>query len=306
MNGKALLSRLNKRLYESSTSAFMDDFTSYQFFYEAATELAKRTKVFQKTQTITTVAGTAGYDLEPDFVELWIRKSDEVPVIRINDGTNNTFIPEAARGYDDIVMGDLSSTSAAIADRFAIIPNVSLESQITGSATSTAAVSLGIATLTDTAADLTTVKPGDYISNTTDGSDGIVTAITSTTEVDTALFGGTNNDWTSGDSYVVQPQSRWQIVLDPPPSTAGYTVTVWYIARPDPVFHDMGIYPFPSEYHASLVEYAAWKYKEQDSEYNFGEAHYAAWEDGVKKAVGAINRGLRRNHTMRVSWKGRK
>jgi len=75
---------------------------------------------------------------------------------------------------------------------------VALQATVTGSTTATNAV------LTDAAATFVTdgVKVGDTIENLTDGSNSVATAVTATT-VTGVLVNGTNNTWTSGDTYRV-------------------------------------------------------------------------------------------------------
>lgn len=59
------------------------------------------------------------------------------------------------------------------------------------------------AVLTDSGATWTTDEwVGYLIKNTTDGSEGIITANTGTT-ITTTLSGGTENDWDNGDGYVI-------------------------------------------------------------------------------------------------------
>jgi len=155
---------------------------------------------------------------------------------------------------------------------FAIRDKRALYSQITGTATSAGDASGGECTLTDTSGVFTTtdyVSKGDVIHNTTDGSSGVVLSITSATALVCALFGGTGNDWDTDDAYVIQPQGRLELIIDPPPSTAGHIITLEYIVKPDPVYSDYGSYRFRDQNMESIIEYAAAKYKMRDSEPDF-------------------------------------
>ena len=70
-------------------------------------------------------------------------------------------------------------------------------------ATGTHTGSNNASTLTDSTQSFTTDELVDYrIYNTTDGSDGIITANTATT-VTATLAGGTDNDWDTSDAYII-------------------------------------------------------------------------------------------------------
>jgi hypothetical protein len=267
----------------------MDDFTTYDFLYEAAKQLVDRTGCLKSSQNITTVADDDEYNLNPDFLRLYAKNSSGNYYVRLNDGSTNHFL--TWKDYEDIIY-DNNTTSVPIPSRFSII-DTSKGTQVTGTATSAGALSAGQCTLTDTAADFSDVNPGAIVHNTTDSSDGVVLSKTSSTVLVTALFGGTDNDWDSSDAYVIQPQSRYQIYLDPPPSTAGYTLMVPYIQQPDPVYSNYGIYRFPDQYKEALVKYAFWLYKYRDREPNFGDAMYQFWEMQVGRASHSINRAQR-------------
>ena len=164
--------------------------------------------------------------------------------------------------------------------RFSIRNRATMNSQVTGSATSTGTASAGECTLTDTSGlFLTTdvVKPGDYIHNTTDGSTGVVLSITSATALKCALFGGTNNAWATSDAYVIQPMGRRELVLDPPPKTANNLVEVPYCRYPDPVYSDYGVYPFPPRVMDAVIYYAAWLYKYRDEDPDFGDRLFVVY-----------------------------
>jgi hypothetical protein len=300
MDGKTSLYALRKLLLESSDSGFLDDLTSYDFLYQAACEFASQTKSLLTTTAITTVADQASYDLPADFLELYLKNESGNFYIKYYDGTDNYWL--LWRDYEDIIIEDRDD-SVDIPDSFCIINDPDLNSQVTGTATSDGASSGGQCTLSDAAASFANVNAGDRVHNTTDTSNGIVISKTSTTALVTALFNGTNNDWTSADAYVIQPQQLMKLVLDPPPSTAAETVTVYYLKRPAPVYSDYGVYPFPIQYHPLLVEYAAWLYKYSDSEPNFGNTWYIHWQNGLKEASRTMNKTLNRKK-LTVSFRG--
>ena len=232
MDGKELSYRLRQIINEDANSDFMDSKTSYQFLWEAARDFAAATGALKGSQSITTVASQQGYTLNADFGQLYLKDDDNEFVIKYSDGTTTTFLKWKL--YEEIIY-DNQTTAVVRPSYFTLIDDPVLDNQVTGSATSSGALANGEATLTDSAADFSDVSSGDIVHNTTDGSDGIVLSKTSSTVLVTALFGGTDNDWDSSDAYVIQPQGRVQLLLDPPPSTASHTITVYYKQTPPPV-----------------------------------------------------------------------
>ncbi len=298
MDGKALTRKLRELLDESSTSSWLDTRTSYDYLYEAAIEFVSRTDCLREEQSITTVADQAGYTLNADFIKLYLKNSDNNFYIKYNDGTTNHFIRH--RDYEDVIYGD-NTTSTTIPNYFSIIDDSTKDTQLSSTTTSAGAASGGEATLTDTAANFADVSPGDIVHNTTDGSDGVVLSKTSSTVLVTALFDGTDDDWTSGDSYVIQPQARFKLVFDPAPSTASHTVTVYYVKRPDPVYSDYRIYRIPTTHLDSLVEYANFKYKLRDSEPGFADRFLTYWDRKVRRSAHTLNKTfVRRGFSMNL------
>lgn len=282
MDGKSLTNGLAELLNENvSSSSFMESRVSYNFIYEAVLEFCRRTRVLTSSQTITTVANQAAYDINTDFLELYLRDNRNRYVVKYNNG-NDYFIP--FRDYEAVTYAN-QTTSIALPSNFSIIDKQTLTDRITGTVTSAGASSNGECTCTDSAAPFTSVKVGDDIHNTTDGSDGVVIGVTSTSALVTALFGGTDNDWDSSDAYVVVPQGRKQLILDPAPSTSGHTVTIMYVQKPDPVYSPYKTYRFDRQYEPAIIKYAAWLYKYKDADPNFGDAFYKFWDAQVRMAA---------------------
>lgn len=292
MDGATLIRSLRESVGEPSGSQYLDTRTSYQFLWEAAIELVRRTRCLKSTQAITTVADTASYALNADFLSLDLRNTNDEYIVKYSDGTTNYW--PTFEEYDTIIYAD-QTESQSIPDRFTIIDRPTLYSQITGTATSIGASSAGLSTLTDTSGLFTTtdhVSVGDVVHNTTDGSSGIVLAVTDATHLNTAMFNnstGASADWAVSDAYVIQPQSRFSLLFDPPPATAGHTVTVYYTQRPAPVFHDYGVYRFPSQFSNSLISYAASKYRLADREHQDWDIFQKAWYS----RLGEINKGIK-------------
>lgn len=302
MDGKTLLHKLRQALDEPADSDFLETRTEYNYLNSAAVEFVIRTNCLKSSQIITTVADQTGYTLNADFIKLFLINGDGKLFIKYNDGTNNYFI--IVEDYD-VIQHQITVTSQSIPNRFAIKDDPTLDTRITGTTTSAGASSGGEATLTDTAADFSDVSAGDIVHNTTDGSDGMVLSKTSSTVLVVALFSGTDDDWTSGDAYVIQPQGRMQIVLDPPPSTAGHTLAVEYVQRPAPVYSDYGVFRFPSQYADPLVSYAAWLYKYKDSKPGEGDRLLQIFERGARLNGNAVNNSLN-NKGLVVNLKGRR
>ena len=289
-DGKEFLYRLRQGMSEDSDSSFLDARTSYTYLWEGATEFVNRTECLRAEQAITTVAEQEENALAADFLRFYMRDSSGDFFVKYNDGTNVSF--PTFVDYQEIYHAN-NTTSVSVPDRFSVIDRA-IYSRITGTCTSSGALSAGEATLTDSAADFTNVSAGDIIHNTTDVSDGIVLSKTSSTVLVTALFGGTDNDWDSTDAYVIQPQGRLQLILDPPPSTSGHTVTVPYIQRPAPVFSSYGVYKFQPQYIDALVAYVQWKYKYRDREPQFGDALFQMFERATRMNQFNLNQTFQR------------
>ena len=297
-DGKDLLRRLTSLLNEDSDSGWLDEQTSYDFLYDSAVEFVDRTGCLRSEQEITTIAEISDYNLNPDFLRLYLKNTSNNFYLKLYDGSNYHFL--TWKDYEDIYYQN-NTTSVAIPGKFTII-DTDLPDQVTGTTTSAGADSGGQQTLTDTAGDFSDVEAGAIVHNTTDGSDGIVLSKTSSTVLVTALFGGTDNDYTSGDTYIIQPQARYKLIIDPPPSTADYTIYLPYVQRPDPVYSDYGVYAFVNP--SALVKYAFWLYKYRDKEPNFADAMYRFWEMEISRKAYGINRSQRPTR-IRINMKAR-
>jgi hypothetical protein len=297
-DGKDLLRRLRNLLNEDSDSGWLDEQTSYDYLYDAAIDFVDRTGCVHDAQGITLIPDEEMYDLNPNFLRLFLKNSSNNYYINLYDGSRWHDI--MWKDAEDILYDYNASARAAIPSYFSIVDSEP-PGQITGTATAAGGDAGGQQILTDAAADFTDVEAGAVVHNTTDGSDGIVLSKTSETELVTALFSGTDNDYTIGDAYVIQPQARYALGLSPIPSTA-YTLAVTYVKRPAPVYSDYGVYEFINP--NVLVKYAYWLYKYRDRDPNFGDAMYKFWEMEVQKKAYSINQGQRPNR-FKVNMKAR-
>jgi hypothetical protein len=296
MDGKTLTNGLNQILQESSTSSWIDLRSSYDYLYEAVCEFVRETQCLTATQDITTVATQAAYTLNPDYFFLYLTDDENNLFIKFDDGTSETMIP--FREYSSVIY-DNQTTSQAIPNNFSITDKRGVTTNITGATSADGAASGGECTLTDTGTTfLSSVSVGDVVHNVTDGSDGVVISIVSNLVLTTALFGGTNNDWTSGDSYVIVPQGRKQLFFSPPPSTSGYTATLEYVQKPLPVYSLYQSYRFNPSYMSAIIKYAAWLYKYRDREPSFADAFFRHWDMQVRRMKASEGKA-----TKRISWK---
>ena len=280
MDGQTLTRELADIIREDpSTSGFMRKLASYDWLYQAACEVTRRTQALTANQTITTIHNQRGYDLNADFLWLYMKNQRNEYFVKVNNGSTDTFI--TWRDLDAMTIGN-QTTSVDMPNKFCIVDKSTLGSQLTGTAdTVDGTLVNGESTLTDVAkSQFASVNIGDEIHNVTSGSDGIVLGVTSTSKLLTAIFTGTDgiDAWAIGDSYVVVPQGLKQLYLDPPPLTAGYTLTVPYIQKPAPVYSPYRTYRLDNLTKGVLVKYAAWLYKYRDREPNMADSFYRYFE----------------------------
>lgn len=292
MDGKLLKERLRELLNEDSGSRFLDTRTTFDFCYEAALATANVLENLKASTTLTTVVDQTSYTLPALFSKLYLKDSNKRFFVKYNDGSNDSFIFHTS--YEDIVYSN-NSTSVSIPERFTIMDYPSLSSAITGTATSASDDVGGKSSLIDSGGGLSSASIGDIIHNTTDASTGYVIAVTSDTQLEVCLFGGTDNEWDISDAYIIVPQGRMQLILDPPPSTAGHTITVYYLEKPIPVYSDYDTYRFPPEYFSSIIKYAAWLYKYRDQEPQFGDAFYIYWDKELRANKNTVDKSINRS-----------
>jgi hypothetical protein len=285
MDGQTLTRELADIIREDpTTSGFMRKLASYDWLYQAAVEVTRRTQCLTSTQTITTVASQRTYDLNADFLWLYLKSNTNEYFLKYNNGTNDTFI--TWRDLDPMIIGN-QTTAVSIPNNFCIVDKSTTPAQITGTATGTGTLNNSESTLTDSLAPFATVSVGDEVHNVTSVSDGIVLSVTSTSALITAIFTATDgvDAWAISDNYVIVPQGRKQVYLDPPPLTSGHTITVNYVQKPTPVYSPYRSYRFDNLNKGVLVKYAAWLYKYRDREPSYGDAFYKYFEVECSRMV---------------------
>jgi hypothetical protein len=297
MDGRTLKEMLAFLINEPVTSTFLDSKTSFDFIYEAALEYNRLTQALNSTQSITTIALTSSYKLNPDFLCLRLYNDRNELVVEFSDNAtvpNISFVP--FRPYEQIYQA-LNTGAVAFPTNFGITDYETPSANLTGAATTpngSASEDMPMLTASAGAFIANNVSVGDFIHNTTDASDGIVLEVTSATQLKTAMFYGTKNYWTIADNYVIVKQGRKALVFDPPNLTAGYTATVLYVQKPIPVYTNYGSYRFDTSAMFAILKYAAWMYKYRDREPNFGDAFYKFWLAQVSAAVAMTNKAYDR------------
>lgn len=300
MDGTTLLRTVRELLQESSAGTFMNDRTTYDYLYEGALEFNLRAHFLTSSQSISVSAGTAGYNLNADYVGLAAEDSAGRPVIKFTISSQDYFLTPV--DFSDSIIGN-ATTSTTVPTGF-YIQDATGASRIAGTATSSNTRTLGESTLADSAADFTTVAAGDLVHNTTDGSNGVVVAVTNTTSIICALFEGSDNQFDSGDSYIILPQTRYKLVLDPPPSATA-TITVNYIQRPTPVYAPYRAYKLPFEYATAIAKYAASQYKFKDRDPAQAQYLMGAFDNQVQKAVAEMRRSMPQRQKFHVDLMSR-
>jgi hypothetical protein len=279
----------------------MDGFTSYMYLWQGAVEFVSRTECFKNTQAITTQTGIPSYTLNADYLELFAKTHDNRYFVTLNDGvSDNHYL--FYKDYSEILYRN-QQNSVQYPYNFTIIDDPDPPAPVSGTASGTSVASGGQSVLTDSTADFSSFDAGDSVHDITDGSLGIILSKTSSTQLVTALFPGTVNQWSAGDAYEIVPQGRSMIVIDPPPSTPGYTISLPYVQRPAPVFSDYGVYRFQREYCLAVIMYAAWLYKYRDSKPNEGDKYYIHFDNQVKRYSYGISARYRTNNRMKVNMK---
>lgn len=297
-----MLYQVGQLLNESGASGILDTKSTYTFINQAAREVVSRALCLGAQQTISTVINQTGYDLNADFLKLYLRNKSKEFFIKYNDGSADSFIKWG--DYENIIYQN-NTDSVPVPSLFSIIDSPTLSASISGTNTLNGPLTNNESVLTDGSADFTNVSAGDIIHNVTDGSDGVVLQKTSTTVLATALFGGTLNKWSISDSYTIQPQGRLQLVLNPPPSNGSNTITVFYQQRPAPVYADLRTFRFNTQYFPPLVSYAAFLYKYKDRQPNFGDHLFVMFDKQVKEIASNVNFAFNRT-SFGVNFKKRK
>lgn len=221
----------------------LDQYADHRRIYESldwsAALFIRETGVLHTSVEITTVVDQQEYDIPPDYIRTYMKNRKGRYFAKYYDGSN--YFWPVLTSHEKIYKSNYTD-SRENPNRFAIVDKADKSELITSTATAAGAAANGECTLTDTTKDFTDtdlVYPRDIIHNSTDGSDGYVLEVLSATQLKVALFDGTDNDITLGDSYRIQPAAQYALVLEAPSSTAGHVLTLPYVCMPSPVFSEL-------------------------------------------------------------------
>ena len=276
-----------------------------KFFYDcldaAALDFVRQTRILTAIATITTVEDRQVYNLPANYIEPYLKDRNRRFVAKYYDGTYYSW--PYLTSFEHLYRANYTD-SKDIPARFAVRDKPTGESSVTGTATSAGTVTAGRCILTDTeAAFETTAEVRDIIHNTTDGSDGVVLSITDDTHLVCALFGGTNNAWTSSDAYVITPAANYQVYLDAPSATADQTLYVPYLCMPSPVYSDYDTWRFPPMSCRAICYEAGWLF---NADYEEGLERFENLHNLYLEEIVRVNRetALKRLQGGRYSTRG--
>lgn len=246
----------------------------YDLLDAAACEYVRQIKCLHATFPITTVEAQQAYDLPPDFLGFYMKNSRDRFFVKYYDGSNTswpTIVP-----YESIFKQNLTDNEE-IPTCAAVIDKATSPVKLAGTTSAAGAQSNGEAILTDASKLFTTtnlVHPRDIVHNTTDGSDGLVLSVTDATHLVAALFDGKTNGFGSGDSYVITRATAKQLYLSAPSDTAGHTITVPYLCKPNPVYADHISWRFDDLACRAIAHEAAFQYENRKNNTNVADRHH--------------------------------
>ena len=276
MNAYSIISKVYTLINESSTSTFMDEATTYELLNTALREFARRTQLFIKQSSISIVSGTSSYTLPDDFLKFFAKSEDDYVLPSIYYNNNKiTYID-----YSTYMSYDTSET-ADIPTNYTL--NFTYpDSIISGTATSSATVSNGEVTLTDTGKTFTQSLVGGTVHVTHSGVtyNGYVIAYNSSTSLTIATIPSTSIS--SGDTYLISPPPANTITFYPEPSSS-FTLPIYYIPSFPPVYSLYRPIPLPNDMLIPVACFICWLYKYRDREPAYGDKYFAIYETAVRK-----------------------
>lgn len=297
MEGFTLKRKVMELLQESVGSTFVNDRTTYDYIYAAVQDFNIRTHFSTGTQIINILPNISTYNLNADYVMPQLTDDYNRPFFLWNyQGAISNVYP---MDYDTQIL-EQSTTSSTVASNYSTV-NAQPLGNSSGSCTLQGLTSNGESILTDTTlSQFANLSVGDLVHDLTDGSDGLIMGIISSTQIYTALFGGIANQWSLNDAYVIVPQTRYSIVFYPTPLAAA-TATIYYVKAPAPVYSVYRSYNLPFQYDDPIAEFAAFKYKYRDQEPQFGDALYQHYELAAKKYASDMRKGIDKKSGYRVN-----
>jgi hypothetical protein len=196
MNLKNIIRRVRSLVREPQEN-FIRDEEIRDWANDASFEITKEIHYPWKEQTIYCVADQVDYDLASDF-------HAEHPLLDfyLNKQKMDKYdVQWMEREYPDFLKAD--SVTQPDTYYFRNIDQISIyrPPQLVASGTDT--TGSGAAVLNDSAAEFASSYVGHAIQNTTDGSQGLITAVATENQLTAALTGGTLNVWSLADAYTI-------------------------------------------------------------------------------------------------------
>ena len=136
MDGKTARLFTERLIHAVSKADVLNRKLTYDFIMAGAEEFTSRVSCIRETQSITTVADQANYDLNGDYFRMYLKTGQRRGgnfFIKYNDGTTDYFIQ--FKSYQRVIY-DNEITSVTIPSNFTIHEKTSLGSQVTGTTTS--------------------------------------------------------------------------------------------------------------------------------------------------------------------------
>jgi hypothetical protein len=270
MDGKTLLRWFLDLLGEAE---FYGDYSSQRKAYEcldwAAALFCREALPLALTATLTTVTAQQDYPLPPDFIQLYAK--DRAGRYRVKyTGVDGAVSWPYLTSDERIFFADQTGAEEAPPAAFAIVGATAAAAAVSGTVTSGSAQNGGECQLIDTEKDFTgsdRVYPRDTVHNVTDGSSGYVLEVVDANTLAVALFDGTNDDFTVGDTYRVIPASQHSLRLNRPAGYSGHTITVPYYGMPLPVYAEARTWRFSERTCRAIVAGAVSIFKKPVKDY---------------------------------------
>lgn len=260
MDGKALLIYGEEALGGLHAA---DHYFYYECLDKAAEEFIRATYILKSSVDLTMVADQQIYALPADFVHLYAKQAMSDRYVGRYTSVAGSVAWPVLTSQEKIFTRNKTTSETPLA--FTILDPADPGDPATATTTAAGAATGGECVLTDAAADFTTdaVAARWRVQNLTDGSHGIVLSAPSATTLRTALFGGTNNAWAEGDSYVLTPYPVRRLQLEAPAPEDGATLTLPYLCLPAPVFSEIGRWRIPRESVRAICREAAYQFQQE-------------------------------------------
>lgn len=235
MDGRGLVGEVLSCLDRRAADALLfGEKVIYDCLDEAACTFARISGSIYNSVTITTTADQQSYPLPPDFIRPLTKDRGQNYVGKYVTPAGDVSWPRAT-SYEKVFRSDLTA-AAEQPKRFCIVQNPTAAEQISGTITAAGASGGGRAELHDDTADFSAVMVRDAVYNLTRRTTGIV--LTAGAILTCAMFPSGRGGFVIGDSYVIRPESREQLLFDSRSSISGATLTLPYVSLPRPVYSD--------------------------------------------------------------------